>query len=136
MSVDMKLGRWRARDGFVYNVDEHRKRERWPWLSVKDRTAWDDHGFWANPGDQNPNDLVQYLGPLSAPLACADQAGTVSIEAAADTLRRMRVHWNLLCREETVYGEALAGVRKAKSDLEEAIKTMEKEVERCMGGVK
>lgn len=137
MSVEMKPGIWRSRCGELHAVDRFNKSERiWKWEESTSDRSWDDQGMWYASAGTFGSDLVQYIGPieLSPTPACAEQAGTpvvspVSTETAGETLRRMRAHWNALCREETAYGEALLGVQKAKGNLEEAIKVMEKEVE-------
>jgi len=134
VSVEMKLGRWQARDGAVHAIDQYDGF----WIESSSGHWWNNKGWFYGKDDEDGDlwDLIRYLGPLelSPTPACADQAGTpvvspVSTETAGETLRRMRAHWNALCREETAYGEALLGVQKAKGNLEEAIKVMEKGVE-------
>ena len=134
MSVEMKRGRWQARDGAVHAIDQYDGF----WIESSSGHWWNNKGWFYGKDDEDGDlwDLVRYLGPLelSPTPACAEAgpAGdpqTVSTEDPQESLRRMRVHWNALCREEAAYGEALLGVQKAKGNLEEAIKVMEREVE-------
>ncbi len=132
----MKLGRWEDRDGGVHKINTHNPTSTYPWGSEESETEWGNDGFWIASDLETEYDLVRYLGPieLSPTPACAEAgpAGdpqTVSTEDPQESLRRMRAQWNALCREEAAYGEALLGVQKAKGNLEEAIKVMEKEVE-------
>ena len=134
MSVEMKLGRWQARDGTVHVIDQYDGF----WKESSNGHWWNNKGWFYGKDDEDGDlwDLIRYLGPieLSPTPACAEAgpAGdpqTVSTEDPQESLRRMRVHWNALCREESAYGEALLGVQSAKGNLEEAIKAMEKEVE-------
>jgi len=130
----MKLGLWMARNGQKALIVEHAPGMTFPWRCCGG-ASWTDRGghYQSTP---SPYDLVHYLGPLelSPTPACAEDgpAGdpqTVSTEDPQESLRRMRAQCNALTREEAAYGELLTGVRRAKSDLEEAIKTLEKEVE-------
>ena len=101
MSVEMKLGMRRE----IMNA----------------RKAFDD-AFKANDSAE----------PLSPTPACADQAGTatastVSTEAVAETLRRMRAQHQAINREACAYRELAQAAERATSDLDEAIKRLEKE---------
>ena len=136
MSVEMKLGRWISGSARVRNVDESVVTEDGQhYLETSTGMRWDEDGCCMT-SLCDLDDLIEYLGPieLSPTPACAEAgpAGdpqTVSTEDPQESLRRMRAQWNALCREESAYGEALLGVQKAKGNLEEAIKLMEKEVE-------
>jgi len=132
VSVEMKLGRWQARDGSVHTVRAHFPSRFYPWLGEADWEAWSDTGRYS--ASVNPNDLVHYLGPieLSPTPACADQAGTlvvspVSTETAGEQLQRMRQRYNAMDREASIYSGLLAALDQAKSDLDERIRAMEKE---------
>ncbi len=134
MKTELKPGLWEDRNKDVWEV--YHDRETMLWTAVGSIRSWQGNGrYWAHD-EECQWDLVRYLGPveLSPTPACAEAgpAGdpqTVSTEDPQESLRRMRVHWNALCREEAAYGEALLGVQKAKGNLEEAIKVMEREVE-------
>ena len=130
----MKLGRWEARDGSEYKVLGHSPGRFYPWLGEADWETWSDTGHYGSA--TGPNDLVRYLGPLelSPSIACAEAGAagdpqTVSTRDPQESLRRMRAQHSALAREEAAYGELLAGIRRAKDDLEEAIKMLEKGVE-------
>ena len=132
----MKLGRWQARDGDVHKINIHNPTSTYPWASEESETEWGSDGFWIASDLETEHDLVRYLGPieLSPSPACAEAGpagglSTVSTEDPQESLRRMRAQCNALTREEAAYGELLAGVRRAKDDLEEAIKMLERGVE-------
>ena len=135
MSVDMKLGRWEARGGDVFNVSIHTPDAFYQWRA-DDGMCWKGNGAYWDDEKLSQYDLIRYLGPLElSPTPASAEAGpagdlsTVSTEDPQESLRRMRAQCNALTREEAAYLELLVGVRRAKSDLEEAIKTLEKEVE-------
>lgn len=135
MNADMKLGRWEARDGTTVDIVGQFPRSYMPWASSNGVRYYPDGRYLEDQGD-TPQDLVRYLGPIdfSPTPACAEAGpagdlSTVSTEDPQESLRRMRTQCNALSREEAAYGELLAGIRRAKSDLEEAIKTLEKGVE-------
>ena len=135
MSVEMKLGRWMARDGSVHAVDRFDPEMMWPWRGARFQECWDDAGRFQGFGIlRKPFDLIRYLGPieLSPTPACADQAGTlvvstVSTETAGEQLRRMRERYNAMDREASIYSALLAALDQAKSDLGEHIRAIEKE---------
>ena len=135
MSVEMKPGIWRSRCGELHAVDRFNKSEHiWKWEESTSDRSWDDQGMWHASAGTFGLDLVQYIGPLelSPTPACADQAGTpvvspVSTETAGEQLRRMRDRFVALQREVRIYSALLPELERAMSDLEEAIKAMEKE---------
>lgn len=131
----MKLGRWEARGGDVFKVSIHDPDCHFEWRS-EDGMCWMENGDYWDNGKPSQFDLVRYLGPIElSPTPARAEAGpagdlsTVSTEDPQESLRRMRAQCNALTREEAAYGELLAGVRRAKSDLEEAIKALERKVE-------
>lgn len=134
MKVEMKPGRWRARDGREHNVTHRATGRFYPWLGDKDWQAWSDAGqYGAKP---HRSDLIEYLGPLelSPTPACADQAGTavastVSTEAAAEQLRRVNARLANVRSELSIYRASVRDLERAESDLEELAKRLEKEVE-------
>lgn len=133
MSVEMKLGRWQARDGTTIDIVGQFPQSYMPWASSNGVRYYPDGRYLEYQGD-TPQDLVRYLGPLSPTLACADKAGTpvvstVSTETAGEQLQRMRERYNAMEREASIYSGLLDSLDQAKSDLEEAIKILEKEVE-------
>ena len=132
MSVEMKLGRWRARDGTVHVIDQYDGF----WTESSNGHWWNNKGWFYGKDDEDGDqwDLIEYLGPLelSPTPACADQAGTpvvstVSTETAGEQLRRMRERYNAMDREASIYSGLLAALDQAKSDLGELIRAMEKE---------
>ena len=135
MSVEMKLGIWRSRCGELHAVDRFNKSEHiWKWEESTSDRSWDDQGMWHASAGTFGLDLVQYIGPLelSPTPACADQAGTpvvspVSTETAGEQLRRMRQREAAVHRELEIYLPLVARLKTTASDLEEAIKAMEKE---------
>ena len=76
MSVEMKLGRWQARLGHVFNVTIHKPERVFSWRAEGDMCWMNDGRYW-DDGNPSPFDLIKYLGPieLSPTPACADQAG-------------------------------------------------------------
>ena len=131
MSVQMKLGRWRARDGSVHLVVSVDREKYWPWRGEDQIKCWDDNGRQASTDPRfNHKDLVEYLGPLS-PTPASAEAGPAcdSVKSAKDTLAMMRHEYKALDRWLSAYKALVAENERAKSDLEEAIKRLEKEVE-------
>lgn len=129
----MKLGRWETRGGRVEEIVGHFPKSAMPWQS-KTGVRYAPGGLYAIT--HHPNDLIRYLGPieLSPTTACADQAGTpvvstVSTETAGEQLRRMRVQEQAINREACAYRDMAQAAERAASDLGEAIKRLEKEVE-------
>lgn len=134
MSVEMKLGRWEARDGSEYKVLGHSPGRFYPWLGEADWETWSDTGHYGSA--TGPNDLVRYLGPLelSPTPACADKAGTpvvstVSTETAGEQLKRMKQREAAIWRELEIYMPLVARLKTAASDLDEAIKALEGKME-------
>ena len=134
MSVEMKLGRWMARDGTVHVIDQYDGF----WKESSNGHWWNNKGWFYGKDDEDGDlwDLVLYLGPieLSPTPACADQAGTpvvspVSTETAGEQLRRMRARSLALNREACVYREMAQAAERAVSDLDMAIAKLEREVE-------
>lgn len=130
----MKPGKWL--DGFENVQEVYWDRTSLLWRAIGSERAWHDGGFSRDRILESKYDLVRYLGPLelSPSIACAEAGAagdpqTVSTRDPQESLRRMRAQHSALAREEAAYGELLAGIRRAKSDLEEAIKMLEKEVE-------
>mgnify|MGYP003493464550 CR=1 FL=1 len=71
---------------------------------------------------------------LSPTPACADQAGapvgsTVSTETAGEQLQRMKQREAAIHRELEIYLPLVARLKTTASDLDEAIKMLEREVE-------
>lgn len=128
MSVQMKLGRWRARDGTVHDV--HSKEEGYRFCWVSGCRAWSDTGGFDGAGAPHPKDLIEYLGPFS-PTHASAKAGPAGdpVESAKKTLAMMRHEYDALDRWLSAYKALVAQNERAKSDLEEAIKRLEKEVE-------
>lgn len=135
MSVEMKLGRWQARDGTVHIIEDQYDGF---WIESSNGHWWNNKGWFYGKDDEDGDlwDLIRYLGPieLSPTPACADQAGTpvastVSTETAGEQLQRMRDRFLALQREFRIYSTLLPELERAMSDLEERIKAMEKEVE-------
>lgn len=135
MSVEMKLGRWMDRKEREHRIDINKPRERFCWASSDEGRAWAEGGrYWTQSEDAL--DLIRYLGPLelSPTPVCADQAGTpvvstVSTETAGEQLRRMRVQEQAINREACAYRDMAQAAERAASDLGEAIKRLEREVE-------
>jgi len=129
----MKLGRWQARDGSEHKVLGHFPGRFYPWLGEADWEAWSDTGRYG--AATSPNDLVRYLGPLElSPSPASAEAGpagasNVSTEDPQEQLQRMRERYNAMEREASIYSGLLAALDQAKSDLDEAIKRLEREVE-------
>lgn len=136
MNVEMKLGRWQARDGNVHEINIHNPTSTYPWASEESETEWGSDGFWIASDLETEHDLIRYLGPLelSPSIACAEAGpagdlSTVSTEDPQESLRRMRAHCNALDRWLSAYKALVAQNERTKDDLEEAIKMLEKEVE-------
>lgn len=131
MSVQMKLGRWRARDGRVHEVLVHFPARSFPWLGAGDNDGWDDHGKYGVRPSQF--DLIEYLGPLSPSPASAEAgpagSSTVSTEDRQEQLRRMKRREAAIWRELEIYLPIVDTLKTALSNLEEEIKRLEKEVE-------
>lgn len=139
MSVEMKLGRWEARDLSVHKVLGHFPGRFYPWLGEADWEAWSDTGRYG--AATSPNDLIRYLGPLelSPTTACADQAGTpvastVSTETAGEQLRRVNARLNSIRSELGICRDAVRALERTESDLEELAKRLEREVEESPSG--
>lgn len=135
MSVDMKLGRWQARNGDVFIVSRYEPGSIFsPW-KTDDGICWNGNGaLWY---DERPSeyDLVRYLGPLelSPTPACAEAgpsgSSTVSTEDRQEQLRRMRQRFVDIQREVRIYSDLLPALERAMYDVEELIKQLEREVE-------
>ena len=132
MSVEMKLGRWQARDGTVHVIDQYDGF----WTESSNGHWWNNKGWFYGKDDEDGDlwDLILYLGPieLSPTPACEDQAGTpvvstVSTETAGEQLQRMRERYNAMDREASIYSGLLAALDQAKGDLGEHIRAIEKE---------
>jgi len=133
VSVEMKLGRWRARNGNVHTVSCFIPDETHPWKS-ESGMAWLEDGSYFDDGEESRFDLIRYLGPLelSPTTACADQAGppvgsTVSTETAGEQLQRMRARQVAIQCEAEIYQNMADALKQADSDLEERIRAIEKE---------
>ena len=65
MSIEVKPGRWRMRNGETVIVVDYNGVFRWPWRGYHERdqqpASWARDGQWG--GAQGPFDLVEYLGP-------------------------------------------------------------------------
>ena len=132
MSVEMKLGRWQARNGDVFIVSRYEPGSIFsPW-KTDDGICWNGNGaLWY---DERPSeyDLVRYLGPLEHSTSTASaEAGPAcdQAESARKTLAMMRHEYNALDRWLSAYKALVAQNERTKDDLEEAIKMLEKEVE-------
>ena len=64
MSIEVKLGRWRTRNGQTATVQDYEGESVWPWRGHIAGSIMS----WATDGRfvlvQGPHDLVEYLGPL------------------------------------------------------------------------
>ena len=64
MSIEVKLGRWRTRNGQTATVQDYDGVSEWPWRGHIAGSIMS----WATDGrfvlSQGPHDLVEYLGPL------------------------------------------------------------------------
>lgn len=138
MSVEMKLGRWEARSGDVFNVSRHTPGRVYEWEADNGMRWTGDGAYWAHWHYDTPcqDDLVRYLGPveLSPTPACAEAgpAGdpqTVSTEDPQESLKRMKRLEATIHRELEIYLPLVAGLKTTASDLDEAIKMLEREVE-------
>lgn len=131
MSVEMKLGRWMARDGSVHEV--HSKEEGYRFCWASDCRAWSDTGGFDILDAEHPKDLIEYLGPLHPPAASAEAgpagASTVSTEGRQEQLQRLRKRYVDIQREVRIYSDLLPALERAMCDTEELIKRLEREVE-------
>lgn len=135
MSVEMKLGMWESRDGRVWCVDQHYPKSTWPWMT-SNGVMWRVDGSYGRKGFRSPMNLVRYLGPIdfSPTPACAEAgpAGdpqTVSTEDPQESLKRMKRLEATIHRELEIYLPLVARLKTTASDLESAIKMLEREVE-------
>ena len=64
MSVQVKPGRWRMRNGGEAVILYHGGMMAWPWRGLMDShvMTWSCDGMFGMVA--GPNDLVEYLGPL------------------------------------------------------------------------
>ena len=129
MSVQMKLGRWRARNGDVFSVSIYTPDAFYQWRA-NDGMCWMGNGAYEDDGKESQYDLVRYLGPLS-PTPASAEAGPAGdpVESAKKTLAMMRHEYNALDRWLSAYKALVAQNERTKDDLEEAIKMLEKEVD-------
>lgn len=129
MSVEMKLGRWQARNGDVFNVSIHAPDTVYQWCA-SDGMCWRGNGAYWNGERPSQYDLIEYLGPLS-PTPASAEAGPAGdpVESAKKTLAMMRHEYNALDRWLSAYKALVAQNERTKDELEEAIKMLEKEVE-------
>lgn len=141
MSVEMKLGRWEARDGTTHVIDQY---DGMFWKESSSGHWWNNKG-WFHAKDEvddgDPWDLIRYLGPLelSPSPACAEAgpAGdpqTVSTETAGEQLRRVNARLNSIRSELGICRASVKALERAESDLEELAKRLEKEVEKSPSG--
>lgn len=130
----MKLGRWQARDGTVHVIDQYDGF----WTESSNGHWWNNKGWFYGKDDEDGDlwDLILYLGPieLSPTPACAEAgpAGdpqTVSTEDPQESLKRMKRLEATIHRELEIYLPLVAGLKTTASDLDEAIKMLEREVE-------
>lgn len=130
MSVEMKLGVWRARDGTTHVIDQYDDF----WIESSNGHWWNNKGQFHCKDDEGGDmwDLVRYLGPLelSPTPACTEaRPACDQAESAKKTLAMMRHEYNALDRWLSAYKALVAQNERAKDDLDEAIKRLEKEVE-------
>lgn len=131
----MKLGRWEVAGGRTYTISRRMPEGVCPWVS-ECGMCWTDEGKYWPDGKPDHLDLVRYLGPieLSQTPACAEAgpAGdpqTVSTEGPQESLKRMKRLEATIHRELEIYLPLVARLKTTASDLDEAIKMLEKEVE-------
>jgi len=66
MSVEVKPGRWRLRNGKTATVEDRVGNGLHPWRGRDSngvRYTWGDSGLWLDDAQQTPYDLIEYLGP-------------------------------------------------------------------------
>ncbi len=66
MSIEVKPGRWRLRNGRSAIVEDREGHRLHPWRGRDDngvRYSWGDRGEWFHVSDRSAFDLVEYLGP-------------------------------------------------------------------------
>lgn len=134
MKKELKPGLWEDRIGRVWEI--HFDQGLMPWLYVDESHAWQRDGSYRRDRSESQYDLVRYLGPiqLSPSPACAEAgpAGdpqTVSTEDPQESLKRMKRLEATIHRELEIYLPLVARLKTTASDLDEAIKMLEKEVE-------
>lgn len=134
MSVDMKLGRWEARDGTEHVIDKYDGF----WTESSNGHWWNNKGWFYGKDDEDGDlwDLIRYLGPLelSPTPACADKAGAlvvspVSTETAGEQLRRVNARLIAIRSELAICRASVKDLERTESDLEELAKRLEREVE-------
>ncbi len=69
MSIEVKPGRWRMRNGETVIVVDYNGVFQWPWRGYCERdqqpASWARDGQWG--GTQGAFDLIEYLGPEKQP---------------------------------------------------------------------
>lgn len=119
MSVQMKLGWWRARDG-----SEHKVVRRWddtytyPWTSLQVK-SWNDEGRYLGNDKESHLDLIEFLRPLDTELPPTLNA---AVKAAEDRVRTLKAHH---AAAQKLADDALFILEEAKRELER----LEKECE-------
>ncbi len=66
MSVEVKPGRWRLRNGKTATVEDRVGNGLHPWRGRDNngvRYTWSDDGSWFDCSDPEAFDLIEYLGP-------------------------------------------------------------------------
>ena len=66
MSIEVKPGRWRMRNGKTAIVEDREGNSDHPWRGRDDsglRYTWGDEGNWFDASEREPFDLIEYLGP-------------------------------------------------------------------------
>lgn len=134
MKTELKPGRWEDRNGDVWTVRFNYVANLWMTEGDPRRTWCSDGSFWAHD-EESQYDLVRYLGPieLSPSTACAEAGpagdlSTVSTEDPQESLRRMRRLEATVHRELEIYVPLVARLKTTASDLDEAIKALERKV--------
>ena len=66
MSIQVKPGRWRLRNGKTATVEGRKGNGMHPWRGRDDngvRYTWSADGSWFDRSDREAFDLIEYLGP-------------------------------------------------------------------------
>lgn len=97
MTVEMKLGRWRTRDGSEAVVERKVGVSGCVWHGFVGKLfhTWCDNGQWHDDVAGSCNDLIEYLGPLDEPAPAFDarslQPGDYYVDA--DGEKRLLAGW-------------------------------------------
>ena len=67
MSIEMKIGHWKQRDGRTAIVQFAQPLDHWPWKGVDAHgraNSWQNDGCCVTVFHPHDSDLIEYLGPL------------------------------------------------------------------------